>query len=1490
MKTRLLARNTYFLLLAILLSNLTVFGFDNTQSNVEQSYKIKADKLIKNKPVSFIENKGQVFDTDNKLRSDIKFTLKQKDMTAYFLKDRVAFVRTTPSDKKGEQNIQRNDLILVGSNSNTSISGKDEQTETYNFYSRDAMTHDARSYQSVIYHNVYPNIDMVFMSQNGNLKYDVIVHPGGDISKFQYRYDGAKSVSIKKGDLIIEQEKSKFVESIPESYSTSAYNKGTDKSAVKVKFSVDNNVIGFKVGKYNKSKDLVVDPTLVWSTYVGAFGGQQTYTDVVNSADFDAEGNLYAVGYTTSYNFPVVSTLYGYLAGEDAFIMKYDPTGALVWSCVYHGENDENALSVDVDPTNNHIFFCGYTSSPLLFPILNAAQPIKDNGQDGFVACVDNNCNILWSTYWGGAGEDVANDVYSAGFTSITGTTSSHIFAIGTLPWAADPDYNGGLSDAYATLFATNGIYMYNTFLGGNPGVSTLATGEEEGNGIVNAVEGNNFALYITGNTNNQIFANTLQTVYSGGADDGFVMKVDIDYAGMTSAMTWSTIVGDAGDDKLNDICFGLNGWIAVVGATNSPTLTDPAWGALLFNTNHRTQYSALTLTDRCGFPIPTLPPGNTYDVLAIPFTNAGVPASGGGMYGDIWDEFGNDIKYGRDGYYIAGTSFTTTWHDYPQDDNYWGITTNPFMDSFRDLNTLSCAFNISADPTIPKSKDGFLMKLERLMQNSYWITPYKGVLSNTMTPGSDDGDDEGLGVAVYTGLDIPVVSLVGKTLSTALPMINNNPFMLMTPGSSSVFDPLCGCLRSLPDGYIATFSDESKFPTFFGGDTGDETVEDIARDLKGNYYIVGATTSKNLNLDTENDPDGNFTPDFTTGFPTYMPTKTTITAGPTAGQQAFPYPLRKTARLNVPGDVAGFIIKFDANGNRIFSAFIGRNTADFFIPGSRPPVMRDPVEVHPTCVTVDKDNNPIIGGFATEGSDLTLNHDYATDVFTGGTIASYQPNVTGRKEAFLLKLNSQGERLAATYYGGPSNEGCASIPVCNGDDVITDVTSDAEGNIIACGFTNSLINIASPTGAYQELNRQNIPLAGFEAGRFDGFVVKFNPTLTTRAWGTYMGGLKDDFLNGITMDFDGSIAVTGSTESAVEPITYPFVNPGIGVTNEPTPSIFPAAQTADVAISKFDPNGVVLWSKVFGAPLSTVLGADLTQSNDRGMAITQNFFTGSYVVTGTTNSNGFIDTDLNPRSHPNDNNDAILVRFDPSNGQRLQTRWFGREGNEDGDAIVCVGEDIYITGGTSSTIFPLPGILKGAGNLGLLSAYVARFSKFCQVKDHAIMGGIGPDAGTGICSGWNLGYEETPVQICGFTRSGILGVPPVDPFAFQTGNNGGPTFQDGFSANFSFNLEGWRKESNPEPTKPTIIPVKGAIQLQAYPNPAKDFVTLNMQGVQGTLDIEVTDILGKVLIQKHIDAKDPCNFDTRSLPTGTYFVTLKSAAQGTARSTFIKQ
>ncbi len=129
-------------------------------------------------------------------------------------------------------------------------------------------TSNCKVYQGVTYHNIYPNIDVRYYTYNGLLKYDIIVHPGGDLSQVQMRYDGASKLSIKKNQLITATSVGDVTQPAPYSYTFDPQRGRTDVSCRYV--ITGGNTVSFKVAESNPGATLIIDPSIVFCTFTGS--------------------------------------------------------------------------------------------------------------------------------------------------------------------------------------------------------------------------------------------------------------------------------------------------------------------------------------------------------------------------------------------------------------------------------------------------------------------------------------------------------------------------------------------------------------------------------------------------------------------------------------------------------------------------------------------------------------------------------------------------------------------------------------------------------------------------------------------------------------------------------------------------------------------------------------------------------------------------------------------------------------------------------------------------------------------------------------------------------------------------------------------------------------------------------------------------------------------------------------------------------------------
>jgi hypothetical protein len=186
---------------------------------------------------------------------------------------------------------------------------------------------EARIYNALIYKNVYPNIDIRYYSENSNLKYDIIVHPGGDPSKIALKYTGADKLSIRNNELIIKTSVGDIKELYPYTYQSDNM-KG--RKEIECKYVLTGNTVRFQVSGYSKSSTLVIDPSLIFSSFTGSRSNQYGFT-----ATPGPNGTLFSGGIVFGPDFPTTPGAYqeDYAGGEgsigtDIGIMKFSANGS----------------------------------------------------------------------------------------------------------------------------------------------------------------------------------------------------------------------------------------------------------------------------------------------------------------------------------------------------------------------------------------------------------------------------------------------------------------------------------------------------------------------------------------------------------------------------------------------------------------------------------------------------------------------------------------------------------------------------------------------------------------------------------------------------------------------------------------------------------------------------------------------------------------------------------------------------------------------------------------------------------------------------------------------------------------------------------------------------------------------------------------------------------------------------------------------------------
>ncbi len=415
------------------------------------------------------------------------------------------------------------------------------------------------NFGSIQANDVYPGINVRYYG-NGQraLEHDFLVAPRADPNQLILALSGQQSlargdngsVRINLGDAALALE-------APVSY------QDTDgrRTPVESWYVLDGSTVRISLGSYDRTKPLVIDPTLTFqfSTLLGGSGDESVYNIATDSSD-----NTYVSGYTTSSDFPTQNEFQGSLNGtQNAYVAKFDANGSLVYSTYLGGSGTEvpanQGLAVD---SSGNAYVTGSTDSGD-FPLQDAYQGGNNGGatnNDAFVTKLSfDGSSLIYSTYLGGSDDDMINGsggiaVDASDQAYVTGyTESSDLPASG----GAYQSFYNGSTDAFIAKFSTDGQSLdYLTYLGGG--------GFDQTSDIAVDASGN---AYVSGTTGSGDFpTNGAAQLSSGGGIDVFITKLDP--AG--SNAVYSTYLGGSSLDFNRSLALDQAGNVFVTGTTFS--------------------------------------------------------------------------------------------------------------------------------------------------------------------------------------------------------------------------------------------------------------------------------------------------------------------------------------------------------------------------------------------------------------------------------------------------------------------------------------------------------------------------------------------------------------------------------------------------------------------------------------------------------------------------------------------------------------------------------------------------------------------------------------------------------------------------------------------------------------------------------------------------------------------------------------------------------
>jgi Beta-propeller repeat len=455
-------------------------------------------------------------------------------------------------------------MQLLGAKSLGKISASEELPGKANYFIGDDPSkwrEDIPLYARVSYQNVYPGVNLAFHGEQRELEFDFVVAPGASPGQIGLRFKGAKRLKTdESGNLVISSDAGDVLLHKPLAYQQQNH----ARQPVDAHFVLGaNNRVTFELGNYDRSRELVIDPsvTISYATYLGGTGEDDGY-----GISVDGSENVYVTGQTYSTNFPTLGGIApnSNVGGSDVFVTKIASGGsALVYSTYIGGSGNDSGNAIAIN-SSGEAFVAGGTASSNFPTTLGAFQTTLGSGatSNAFVLELNSNGNaLIYSTFLGGTAEDFALGVAvdNSGSAYVAGEASSSDFPVQS---PIQGYISGTKSSGFVTKLNTSGSALtYSTYLGGS------SSGDLAGAVAVDSAHN----AYITGQTFSTTFPtkNPFQPACgscSGGLSNAFVTVINTAGTGYV----YSTYLGGSGGDAGNGIAVDSSDNAYVTGATES--------------------------------------------------------------------------------------------------------------------------------------------------------------------------------------------------------------------------------------------------------------------------------------------------------------------------------------------------------------------------------------------------------------------------------------------------------------------------------------------------------------------------------------------------------------------------------------------------------------------------------------------------------------------------------------------------------------------------------------------------------------------------------------------------------------------------------------------------------------------------------------------------------------------------------------------------------
>lgn len=545
----------------------------------------------------FIENRGQITEHDGKPRPDIYFMLRDESMSLFVTSTGLHYqfskwqkAQALPLKDTTELpyqiNLHRLEMELVGANRHAEVV-KQEQQEYYENYYNIIGKPDGvafvHTYTRLTYKDIYPHIDWELYVKDNEVKYDFIVHPGGDAGQIKLRYKGADDAQLQAdGSVTFTTQLGQVNEMPPVSWV------GKEQNGVGSTYHLTREgqdyFLSFQLSGLPPASGytLTIDPVLMWSSYYAG-----SIDEVLRGTTCDIDGNILFAGTSSSGSLATSgtfsSTIYGYL---DAILVKFTPNQTRLWGTYYGGTLRDEFYCVAVNGSNN-IFAAGETRSNNNIATANAHKTVANSNSmcEGILVAFTSSGNLIWGTYFGGSDDEhicgIAinrdDQIFIAGQTLSTDGIASalpgnFVLMSGATTIYPSPYYSG---PAFIASFNKYGKKLWGTYYG--DGFHFVASNFLSPK-CVDITCDNAGYVYFTGfswpATNNAPLytQNAFQSTY-GGYYEGCLAKFK-----PNGQRLWGTLIGGAGNDYVHGIACDDSANVYICGETGSTGLAFNGW------------------------------------------------------------------------------------------------------------------------------------------------------------------------------------------------------------------------------------------------------------------------------------------------------------------------------------------------------------------------------------------------------------------------------------------------------------------------------------------------------------------------------------------------------------------------------------------------------------------------------------------------------------------------------------------------------------------------------------------------------------------------------------------------------------------------------------------------------------------------------------------------------------------------------------------------